>query len=172
MPLISAHTLIRIVASFHLTLGYLLIKSPETLSRVDSINVLGEALGLQQPNSALWQNPLAAGIAGLVLILSGISDMIATGGQEDTARNYWGNQGPVRCTFFAFVTGYIYIFKPGLGNTNYKTSEPLLNSLVFGWAFFESIWWFWIFTNLREEKSEAMARIARRRKHQEELEEN
>lgn len=46
MPAVSAFTLIRLVAGAHLIFGYLLVASPERLSRINAIAVLGDALGL------------------------------------------------------------------------------------------------------------------------------
>jgi len=132
--------------------------------------ILGEAVGLQQPRSSFYQNPLASGIAGLLLILLGLSDFLAVSGSEETARGYWGDQAPVRCLFFAGITMYTYAMKPGRGNVGATSDNPVVNSVIFSWAFFEAIWWFWIYTNLREERASAMARIVQRRKQQQELE--
>jgi hypothetical protein len=82
--------------------------------------------------------------------------------------------------------------KPGRGNIGSASDHPLINSLVFTWAFMEVIWWFWvclpvcapkyknvvltklhqIYTNLREERAEAMSRIMQRKKEKAELELN
>lgn len=77
-----------------------------------------------------------------MFILSGLSDLFAVSSMEEVSRGYWDAQSPVRMTFFACVTGYTYIFRPGRGNT--AASHPLKNSLVFTWAFIEVLAWFWV----------------------------
>jgi Increased loss of mitochondrial DNA protein 1 len=42
--------------------------------------------------------------------------------------------------------------------------DPLKNSLVFSWAFIEIAIWFWIYTNLRDERGAAAQRILLKRK--------
>ncbi|KAI5850139.1 increased loss of mitochondrial DNA protein 1 [Tricharina praecox] len=170
MPLIKAYYIISAVAVVHLAMGYYLIAAPEKIATQSTIFILGEALGLQQPRSSLYENPLACAFAGLVLILSAISDLTTVSGAEDVARDYWGAQAPVRTLFFVIVTGYAYVLKPGRGNVSATSDHPLINSAIFSWAFMEAIWWFWIHTNLREERGEAMARIHARKKAKLEME--
>jgi hypothetical protein len=77
-----------------------------------------------------------------MFILSGVSDLFAVSSMEEVSRGYWDAQSPVRMAFFACVTGYTYIFRPGRGNT--AASHPLKNSLVFTWGFMEVLAWFWV----------------------------
>lgn len=77
-----------------------------------------------------------------MFILSGVSDLFAVSSMEEVSRGYWDAQSLVRMAFFACVTGYTYIFRPGRGNT--AASHPLKNSLVFTWAFMEVLAWFWV----------------------------
>jgi hypothetical protein len=47
----------------------------------------------QQPRSSLVDNPLASALAGLLLILLGVSDMTSVGAADEITRDYWGSQG-------------------------------------------------------------------------------
>ncbi|TGZ85436.1 hypothetical protein EX30DRAFT_337796 [Ascodesmis nigricans] len=170
MPIVRAFTLIRLVTVAHIILGYYLIARPQKLAEINSIAIIGDAVGLQQPTSHLWQNPLGAGFAGLALILLAVSDFVAVSSTEELARHYWGAQGPVRCLFFGSLTSYIYFMKPGRDKMyDQTTPQPIINSIIFSWAFFETVYWFWIYTNLREELAEARARITQRKKMQDEI---
>jgi hypothetical protein len=51
---------------------------------------------------------------------------------------------PIRTLFFAALTGYCYIYKQGRGNVNPGSDHPVINSLIFSWAFLEAVWWFWV----------------------------
>jgi hypothetical protein len=88
--------------------------------------------------------------------------MTAVSASEEVARDYWGAQGricsvrigemaadaaciaPIRTLFFSVLTGYTYIFKQGRGNVSATSNHPIINSLIFTWAFMEAIWWFWV----------------------------
>ncbi|KAK4499881.1 hypothetical protein PRZ48_008067 [Zasmidium cellare] len=83
--------------------------------------------------------------------------------EEAVALHYWLSNVPVRLAFLFGLTGYVYLFKEGgvFGSAagswrNTSIGEPLQNSLVFTFGFFEVAIWFWIFTSLREERREAL----------------
>ncbi|RPB12059.1 hypothetical protein P167DRAFT_175250 [Morchella conica CCBAS932] len=162
MAIFSGYTLIRLLTAAHIFLGTLLILTPKRLTEQPIIFLLGEAVGLSQPTESFYDNPLASSVLGLMFILSGLSDLFAVSSMEEVSRGYWDAQSPVRMTFFACVTGYTYIFRPGRGNT--AASHPLKNSLVFTWAFIEVLAWFWIYQQLREERRGAQERIEKRRR--------
>ena len=71
------------------------------------------------------------------------------------------------------MTAYTYIAKPGgfaaERGTYYGNSsgvggvKGLANSVVFTWAFVELIYWFWIYSSLKEERKNAAARMLKRR---------
>ncbi|KAI5812472.1 increased loss of mitochondrial DNA protein 1 [Pyronema omphalodes] len=164
MGLIKAYYLVRVIAAVHILMGYLLLAAPQKLANQSTIMVLGEALGLPQPKSSFVENPLAAALAGLVFILFGITDIFALTSEEEVTRDYWGAQAPIRTLFFAIISGYGYLMKPGRANMYTAPEHPIVNSVVFSWAFMEVIWWFWVYTVLREEKGEAYARIFARKK--------
>lgn len=92
---------------------------------------------------------------------------------ELIALEYWLYNVQTRLMFFFGLTGYVYLFKEdgmlGSGDaTKLGIGEPLQNSLVFAFGFFEIGLWFWvspcgrhefsnadclqIFTSLREER--------------------
>ncbi|KAF8539659.1 increased loss of mitochondrial DNA protein 1 [Trichophaea hybrida] len=172
MGWIGAYNLIRIVAAVHVFLGYILIMAPQKLANDSSVMIVGEALGLQQPKSSFHENPLACALAGLVFMLSGISDFVAVSMSEEVARDYWGAQAPMRALFFTAISMYTYLLKPGRGNVSPTSNHPLVNSVIFSWAFMEFIWWFWVYISLREERSEAMARIMFRKQQKAEMDLN
>lgn len=129
-----------------------------------------------------------------ILILFGISDLVAVSMPEEIARHHWGAQGtlhhiysltvtslisislaPVRLALFFLLTIYTIVFSstsPLYNSRIYIPSvwgEGLKNRLVFTWAFLELVTWFWIFVTLREERREAAVRAAQRRTAQEEM---
>lgn len=116
----------------------------------------------------------------MLLAFAGIADLTAASMNEMVALEYWLSNVPVRLTFLFGLTSYVYLFKEGgafgPSSTSFgKTSigEPLQNSLVFSFGFFEIAAWFWVcfvyssracsltlpqvFTSLRDERRE-MAR--------------
>lgn len=71
--------------------------------------------------------------------------------EEAFALHYWLSNVPVRLTFFFGLSGYVYLFKEGgmFGSAsgswrNASIGEPLQNSLVFAFGFFEIAIWFWV----------------------------
>jgi hypothetical protein len=68
---------------------------------------------------------------------------------ELVALEYWLSNVPMRLTFFFGLTGYVYLFKEdgmfGSGNpAKLGIGEPLQNSMVFAFGFFEIGLWFWV----------------------------
>lgn len=57
MALISGFNLIRALCALHAVLGYLLIKNPQRLANMNTIVVLGQAIGVvrNSPGSVLWE---------------------------------------------------------------------------------------------------------------------
>jgi hypothetical protein len=91
----------------------------------------------------------ASAFIAVILALLGISDLTAANLNEETAIQYWLANVPVRLIFLFVITGYIYLFKEGglfgtASATRASIGEPLQNSLVFTWAFFELAAWFWV----------------------------
>lgn len=91
----------------------------------------------------------ASAFLAVILAFLGISDLTAANLDEEVSIQYWLASVPVRITFLFILTGYVYLFKeggvfgPGFGK-NAGIGEPLQNSLVFTWGFFELAAWFWV----------------------------
>ena len=85
----------------------------------------------------------------VILALLAVSDLTAASMDEGVAIQYWIANVPARLVFLFGITGYVYLFKQtglfGSGSAT-KTSigEPLQNSMVFTWGFFEIAAWFWV----------------------------
>lgn len=91
----------------------------------------------------------ASAFIALILAFLGASDLAAANLNEETSLQYWLAVVPVRLLFLFVTTAYVYLFKEGglLGApsaTKVSVGEPLQNSLVFTWAFFELAAWFWV----------------------------
>ncbi len=91
----------------------------------------------------------ASAFIAIIIAFLGVSDFTAANMSEELALQYWLAAVPVRLLFLFVVTGYVYLFKPGglLGSatiTKASIGEPLQNSLVFAWGFFELAAWFWV----------------------------
>lgn len=68
---------------------------------------------------------------------------------EEAALYYWTSNVPVRLAFLFGLSGYVYLFKEdgafGSGSAaKASIGEPLQNSLVFTFGFFEIAMWFWV----------------------------
>ena len=91
----------------------------------------------------------ASAFLAIILALLGVSDLTAANLHEEVALQYWLAAVPVRLTFLFVITAYVYLFKEGgmFGPTSLakrSIGEPILNSFVFTWAFFELAAWFWV----------------------------
>ena len=71
--------------------------------------------------------------------------------EETVAIEYWLSNVPVRLMFLFGLTGYVFLFKEDgiFGSssssiTKASLGEPLQNSLVFTFGFFEIAAWFWV----------------------------
>ncbi|EGP85681.1 unnamed protein product [Zymoseptoria tritici ST99CH_1A5] len=156
MGILSAFTLIRTVSLFHITAAYFLLTAPKILSDQNVVYMLGEAMRISHATT-LDKPSEASAFAGILLALLGISDLAAASMNELIALEYWLYNVQTRLMFFFGLTGYVYLFKEdgmlGSGDaTKLGIGEPLQNSLVFAFGFFEIGLWFWIFTSLREER--------------------
>jgi hypothetical protein len=81
--------------------------------------------------------------------LIAVADLTAASMNEVASLEYWLTNVPMRLTFFFGLTGYVYLFKEdgafGSGNAGRATiGEPLQNSMVFAFGFFEIGFWFWV----------------------------
>ncbi|TKA22468.1 hypothetical protein B0A50_08011 [Salinomyces thailandicus] len=162
MAIFSGFTLIRTVSLFHLTAAYLFLTNPRMLADQNVVFILGESMRL--PHITTMDKPSeASAFLALILAFLGISDLTAASMEEGIAIQYWLANVPVRLTFLFVVTGYVYLFKEngvfGSGSAaKASIGEPLQNSMVFSWGFMEIAVWFWIFTNLREERGKLAQR--------------
>lgn len=90
----------------------------------------------------------ASAFIAVILIFFGIADLSAASLDEIPALEYWLNNVPMRLIFLFGLTAYTYLFKEGgmLGPevASGSVGELLHNSLVFSWAFFELMAWFWV----------------------------
>ena len=107
-------------------------------------------------------NKASAATAFLAIVFAflGVSDLASLSLHEQISDEYWGLQAPVRLLFLFVLTAYSYTFKEGgmfdAKGVDYRTSAgaSLSNSFVFAWVFFEVMAWFWVYTSLREERTE------------------
>ncbi|KAL7273223.1 hypothetical protein RUND412_003943 [Rhizina undulata] len=167
MAIINGFNLIRALTAWHLLIGYFLLTSPETLADQSFIFIMGESMGLPHPKTSFHLNPLATNILGVMFIFLGLSDFVALNSKDELARGYWDVHAPFRLCFFFALTTYTYLFRPKRGVVRAGTGEPLKNSLVFSWGFLEIIMWFWIYTNLREERAVVDRRLMEQKMHRE-----
>lgn len=91
----------------------------------------------------------ATAFIAVILAFLGVADLTAANMNENTALEYWLSNVPVRLTFLFGLTGYVYLFKEDgvFGSGSAATigiGEPLQNSLVFSFGFFEIAMWFWV----------------------------
>ncbi|KAF2857265.1 hypothetical protein K470DRAFT_223716 [Piedraia hortae CBS 480.64] len=168
MPLISGFTLIRAVSLCHLTAAYFFLTAPRAIADHNVVFMLGEAVKMPHVTTMDRPNEASAFIA-IILTVLGISDFAASSMEEEAAIHYWLMVVPVRLLAFFGFTGYLYLFKEtgifGSGPTaKAGITEPLKNSLTFTFGFFEIAIWFWIFTNLREERRQLAIRKMERLK--------
>ncbi|KNG49223.1 dipeptidase 1 precursor [Stemphylium lycopersici] len=159
MAIISANNMIRSISLFHITLAVVLLKNPALIANQGIILVLGQAMHLPTPRDF---NKASAATAFLSIVFAflGVSDLASLSLHEQISDEYWGLQAPVRLLFLFVLTAYSYTFKEGgmfgAKGVDYRTSAgaSLSNSFVFAWGFFEVMAWFWVYTSLREERSE------------------
>jgi len=99
----------------------------------------------------------------MIFALLGLSDLTATALPDEIGNSYWGTQAPVRLSFFFLVTGYSWVTKPGGLFSRVTLAERyaqvglLNNSVIFTWAFLETMVWFWFYVTLRDERREMLA---------------
>ncbi|KAK3621825.1 hypothetical protein LTR56_022561 [Elasticomyces elasticus] len=162
MGLISGFTIIRAISLFHITAAYFFLTAPKKLVDQNVVFMLGESTRL--PHITTMDKPSdASAFLALIVAFLGVSDLTAANMTEEIALQYWLAAVPVRLLFLFVITGYVYMFKPdgifGSGSiTRASIGEPLQNSLVFAWGFFELVAWFWVFTTLRDERREMAKR--------------
>ncbi|KAF2876422.1 increased loss of mitochondrial DNA protein 1 [Massariosphaeria phaeospora] len=169
MAIISAYTIIRGLALFHLALAVFFLKSPQTIADQNVVFILGEAMRLPTPREFSKPSPVTAIVAVLFAFL-GLTDLTAVSLPEELADTYWGTQTPVRLSFLFILTGYTYLFKEGglLASRGaaytVNAGDYLKNSMVFTWGFLELSAWFWVFVTLRDERRQRGIRLLQKRK--------
>ncbi|EMF10048.1 uncharacterized protein SEPMUDRAFT_165746 [Sphaerulina musiva SO2202] len=156
MAIFTPYTLIRTISLFHITAAYFFLTAPRVLADQNVVYILGESMRINHATSMDKPSEATAFIA-VILAFLGVADLTAANMNENTALEYWLSNVPVRLTFLFGLTGYVYLFKEdgvfGSGSAAaIGIGEPLQNSLVFSFGFFEIAMWFWIFNSLREEK--------------------
>ncbi|KAF2744088.1 hypothetical protein M011DRAFT_528627 [Sporormia fimetaria CBS 119925] len=178
MPFISAQTLIRSIALFHLTLGILFLRNPKLLADQNLVFIIGEAMHLPTPRD--FSTPSATtSLIGLLFTLLSLTDLTALSLPSEVSDTFWGTQTPVRLTFLFGVTGYTYLYKDGgllaasaksAAKSGYRGTGAgvgnIGNSVVFTWAFLELVVWFWVFVTLREERRQRRSRLVEGRKEE------
>jgi hypothetical protein len=186
MAIISANTMIRSIALFHLTLAVVLLRNPALVSNQSVILLLGESMHLvrtstlalhihvlpyvantPQPTPRDFNKPSAAtAFIAVLFAFLGFSDLTALSLHEDVFDQFWGLQAPMRLLFLFGLTAYCYIFKEGgmfaPRGMDFRMSAgaSLNNSFIFTWGFLEVSAWFWVFTTLREERTERAQKMA------------
>ncbi|KAF2683399.1 hypothetical protein K458DRAFT_418996 [Lentithecium fluviatile CBS 122367] len=169
MALISAYTIIRSMALFHITLAFFFLRNPKMIADQNIVFLMGESMQLPTPREFSKPSATTAFIAVLLAFL-GVSDLTSLSLSDELAESYWGTQTPVRLTFLFAVTGYSYLFKDGgvLANSGRKytvnAGDHLKNSIVFTWGFLELAALFWVFITLRDERRQRAQRLIEKRK--------
>ncbi|KAI4678234.1 uncharacterized protein J4E88_006755 [Alternaria novae-zelandiae] len=165
MAIISANTMIRSIALFHLTLAVVLLRNPALISNQSVILLLGESMQLPTPRD--FNKPSAAtAFVAILFAFIGFSDLTALSLHEDVFDQFWGLQAPMRLLFLFGLTSYCYVFKEGgmfapRGmDFRMHAGASLNNSFIFTWGFMEVSAWFWVFTTLREERTERAKKVA------------
>ncbi|KAL6709720.1 hypothetical protein ACN47E_001149 [Coniothyrium glycines] len=174
MAVLSASTMIRSISLFHMTLAALLLKNPSLIANQGVVLVLGQSMQLPHPRDFNKPSPTTA-FLGVVFALLGLSDLTALSLSDTLFDEFWGNQAPVRLLFLFALTGYTYAFKPGgifaareAGYDVLGGGAGLNNSVVFTWGFVELAAWMWVYTTLREERTERVNKVLAERKAEEE----
>ncbi|RFU26711.1 hypothetical protein B7463_g9621, partial [Scytalidium lignicola] len=168
MGLFSAKTILTSLALFHITMGFFFLTSPGTIADQSLVLVLGDAMGLPEARSFEVKSDSLAFLAAVLLVF-GISDLVAISLPDEIGQYHWGSQAPVRFIVFFGLVVYSYSFSsssPLYESSTYRASswgEGLKNRVLFSWAFLEMITWFWAYTTLREERREFMMRKALRK---------
>ncbi|KAG9196598.1 hypothetical protein G6011_01719 [Alternaria panax] len=174
MAIISANTMVRGIALFHLTLAVVLLKNPALVSNQGVILLLGESMQLPTPRDFNKTSAATAFVAVLFAFI-GLSDLTALSLHEDVFDQFWGLQAPIRLLFLFGLTAYSYIFKEGGMFTprgvdfRMTSGANLNNSFVFTWGFMELSAWFWVFTTLREERSAKATKMAEKQAREAEI---
>ncbi|CAI6341991.1 unnamed protein product [Periconia digitata] len=149
MGIVSAYTMIRVLALTHLGAAVLFLQNPKSIAGHNIVSLMEEAMQLPTPRGFLKPSPVTAFIA-VLLAFHAISDLAVFYLSEDLLELYWGTQAPVRLAFLFLLTGYSYAFKPDSMLTNDgrkssgNTGNLLNNSVVFTWGFMELSTWFWV----------------------------
>ncbi|KAF2854566.1 hypothetical protein T440DRAFT_415919 [Plenodomus tracheiphilus IPT5] len=172
MAIISASAMIRSLSLFHITLAALLLKNPATLARQGVVLVLGQSM--QLPNPRDFNKPTAAtAFLAVLFAFIGLTDLTALSLSDEVFDQFWGTQTPVRLVFLFSLTGYAYMskeggmFAPRTHDYAMSSGATLSNSIIFTWAFFELVIWFFVYTSLRQEKQEKLNKIIEQRKAEE-----
>jgi hypothetical protein len=169
MALVSAITLVRSLALFHITLAYFFLTNPNIISGQNVVFVLGEAMQLPHPRDFL-KPTAASGFIAVILAFLGLSDLTSASMADEIREKYWLTQTPVRLLFLFIITGYTYAFKEGgmfaprTQSYQFEAGEGLNNSLVFTFGFLELSLWFWVFLALRDERRQRGLRLIEKRK--------
>ena len=103
----------------------------------------------------------ASAFIAVLLVFLGIADLTAASLQEEVALEYWLSNVPVRLLFLFGLSGYVYLFKEDglLGSPSIRqegVGVNLKNSLVFAWAFMETVSWFWVRQYLPSESTKIL----------------
>ncbi|PVH97175.1 hypothetical protein DM02DRAFT_658534 [Periconia macrospinosa] len=168
MGLVSAYTVIRALALFHLTVAVLFLRNPRSVAEHNIVLLMQEAMQLPTPREFLKPTALTAFVS-VLLAFHAISDLATFYLSEDLLEMYWGTQVPIRLTFLFALTGYSYAFKPdGMfvsSGRKYTVNKGdlLKNSVVFTFGFLELATWFWIFLALRDERRERRINLLKKR---------
>jgi len=162
MGLISAFTIIRAISLVHITAAYFFLTAPKTIADQNVVFIMGEALRLPHVTTMDKPSETSAFLA-VILALLGLSDLTAASMNQEIALQYWLANVPMRLAGLFAITAYVYLFKAdgifGSGSAARASfGEPLQNSLVFTFGFFEIAAWFWAFTNLQEERGQLVKR--------------
>jgi hypothetical protein len=167
MALISSSLLIGMLSFFHLTIAWLFLTSPSTLSTHSLVAILGASLNLppavpthfsassafSSASASVLSTPNGCtALLAVVFAYFAVSDIVAAGLRVEVYHEFWGAQSPMRLAVLFVLESWIYLTKPGDGLFASKQTargkggmgEFLRNDLVFTWAFVELVAMFWV----------------------------
>ncbi|KAJ5032453.1 uncharacterized protein L3040_009057 [Drepanopeziza brunnea f. sp. 'multigermtubi'] len=109
MAIISGATIITSISLFHITLAFFFLTSPSTIADQTLVFIIGEAMSMPHSRSFDLQSAPLAFLAAVLLVV-GVTDLVAISLPEEISQYHWGSQAPVRLVLFFFITFYSYFF--------------------------------------------------------------
>ena len=113
MAIISSKTLIATIALLHITLAFFFVTNPAIIEDQSLVYVIGEAMGMPQAGTAFSTPSPASALAGVVLLLLGLTDLVTLSTPEESwLLSHWPFQAPLRAFFFALLAVFAVLTNP------------------------------------------------------------